>query len=251
MNHGLAKLLAALGIILGIYFLFNNFSILGTKGSGNIEEKLYSFSDFDQIEADGVMDIVLAPTTATHEEVRVTADDNLQKYIVLKQEGKSLHIKMKKNNVRSKHGIKIYVFYKKLEEVDADIVGKITASDKIISDRFKVKKDGVGRMILPVECNTLTIENDGVGSIELHGSAQNANLKNEGVGSINAYYLEVGNLAAVNDGTGSMQLYATQTLSMVNDGVGSISYHGDAQVTSQVNDGVGKIKKVEAEEIQD
>ncbi len=98
---------------------------------------------------------------------------------------------MKKNNIRSKKGIKVHIFYKNLHSLDADIIGKITASEKIVTDVLQVDNEGVGRMVLPVDCGSLSIKNDGVGSIELHGNAQKANLENEGVGGINAFYLQV------------------------------------------------------------
>src|SRR6266496_1708149 len=63
--------------------------------SGNIITKDVKVSSFDQLDANGVFSLLL--TQGNKEEVKIEADDNLQQYFEVKNEGSTLVIAMKKN----------------------------------------------------------------------------------------------------------------------------------------------------------
>ena len=139
--------------------------------------------------------------------------------------------------------IEIKVYSKSLQEIHQQGVGSITSKGQLLADHLTVDNDGTGSMSLDVSTNTLKIVNSGVGSIELKGRAILADILNDGTGSVKMKNLALGSASVTNSGVGSVDLQASDTLDLVNDGVGSIHYSGTAYVKRSANEGVGSIEK--------
>lgn len=139
--------------------------------------------------------------------------------------------------------IEIKVYSKSLQEIHQEGVGSITSKGQLQAGHLTVENDGTGNMSLDVSINTLKIVNSGVGSIELKGQASRAEVLNDGTGSVKLKYLLLGSASVTNSGVGSVELQASDTLDLVNDGVGSILYSGTAYVKRSTNEGVGSIEK--------
>jgi len=63
------------------------------KGSGNLETKQYDFSDFDRLDVGYAFEVEIDQSSSYS--VRITADDNLFKYIQVTKEGETLKIGLK------------------------------------------------------------------------------------------------------------------------------------------------------------
>jgi len=139
--------------------------------------------------------------------------------------------------------LEVKIYSNQIEHIIQQGVGQISSEGTLKSDKMKLVNDGTGSMHIAINCLRLDVTNSGVGSIHLEGSADEAKIVNDGTGSIKAGKLITKILHAENTGVGSMDIYASDTLSMMNDGVGSIHYSGNAFIKTKVEEGVGLIQK--------
>src|SRR5436190_18123126 len=157
--------------------------------SGNIITKDVNVTSFDQLDVNGVFSLLLIQ--GNKEEVKIEADDNLQQYFEVKNEGSKLVIGMKKNlNIQGKEHknlkLKVYVTFKKLKSMDLKTVGNMTSEANMSFDDLEINNKSVGNIDLKLTTQNLNIENKSVGNVRLNGKADNVTIKNKGVGSIEA-----------------------------------------------------------------
>ncbi|MCL2445859.1 MAG: DUF2807 domain-containing protein [Oscillospiraceae bacterium] len=87
----------------------------------------------------------------------------------------------------------------------------------------------------------LNVQVEGVGTVQLRGSAPNAFISVEGVANVRAFDFIAENAEVRVDGVGSVDVYATETLTARVRGVGTVRYDGGARVNRDV-EGVGRVR---------
>lgn len=213
------------------------------KGSGNITEKTYPVSSFDEMEIDGVFDIHL--TQGDKESVRLSIDDNLLPYVQVSNDGGKLIVKWEKarnesdNNVHSN----LYITLKDLTRLELHTVGKLQTTNTLRTKSLEMDLHHVGNSDMELDCGQLEINYSGVGNITLSGRAKTADIRCNGVGSLKAFGLAVDVLDLDNNGVVSVEVYAEKEISIESSGVGSVRYRGNATVKKMNASGIGKVKK--------
>jgi len=215
----------------------------GIKGNGIVTKEERDVSSFDKIEiSSGAFTLYLFQGDT--ESVEVETDENLQKYIRIRNFGNKLVLDMKdkvrigkitKNNV--------YITLKSIESISVTGICDLKQLSPLTGDYFTIEASGVFNGDMEVYCNNLVISVAGVSNIDLRGSANELHITQEGVGSVNAIEIVATKAVVQNSGVGSVKVYATDELSLTNSGVGSITYSGDAKIIHLDSSGLGKIKK--------
>jgi hypothetical protein len=202
--------------------------------SGNIITKEVSVTSFDQLDVNGVFNLLLIQ--GNKEEVKIEADDNLQPYFEVKNEGSRLVITMKKDiniqNRKDHKGLnwKVYVTFKKLKSMDLKTVGNVTSDASLSFDNLEINNKSVGNIDLQLTTQSLNIENKSVGNVKLHGKADNVTIKNKGVGSIQAANFVVQKMDIDNTGIGSAEVNAEKELKVKDSFMGKVTNKGNATV---------------------
>ncbi|HEV7737549.1 MAG TPA: DUF2807 domain-containing protein, partial [Chlamydiales bacterium] len=154
-------------------------------GSGNVVTKEIPVQSFDELDAKGVFSLVL--TQGDKESLKIEADDNLQQYFQVRNEGSKLYVDMKKDvNFDTKKKIKIYITFHKLKAIDLKTVGDISSTNSLVFETLKIDNKSVGSVDLNVTAQSLNIDNKSVGDVRLNGKADHVVIRNKGVGSIQA-----------------------------------------------------------------
>ena len=202
--------------------------------SGNIITKNVSVSSFDQLDVNGIFNLLLIQ--GNKEEVKIEADDNIQPYFEVKNEGSKLVIQMKKDlNIHSKKDHenlkwKVYVTFKKLKSMDLKTVGNITSDANLNFDNLEIDNKSVGNIDLELTAQNLNIENKSVGNVKLGGKAESAVIKNKGVGSIKAGSFVVQKMDIDNTGIGSAEVNAQKELKVKDSFMGKVTNKGNATI---------------------
>lgn len=89
---------------------------------------------------------------------------------------------------------------------------------------------------------SIKVSQEGVGSINLKGQAGHATYYLEGVGSLKAKDMIVSDVVVEQNGVGSVSCYASGTINISAQGVGSVNYYGDPRVTGLKKSGIGSVK---------
>lgn len=140
--------------------------------------------------------------------------------------------------------VKIDIYTKRIHSYTNRGTGHITSKDTFMLRDLYLLNEGVGSITCTTLSKTVIAINRGVGSIDLYGRAEKIDVSNEGVGSLTATGLLAANVKARNSGIGAVNVYGIDSLSIANDGLGSLGYSGPGEVYYERNDGIGSIKRI-------
>lgn len=201
------------------------------EGNGRLVTREVPVSSFETLKASGVYELKLLQ--GDKESVKIEADENLQPYFNVHTEGNRLVIDMKdlKNkNLKHKNRMRVYVTFRKLNELDISTVGSVNAEKELSFGDLAIKNASVGKVDLRLSANTVKLDNSSVGSVTLTGKAQNADFKNQGVGSLDAGSFVVQTLNIENNGVGGATVNAAKELKVKDNMLGRVKNKGAAPV---------------------
>lgn len=198
-------------------------------GNGSVVTKQIPVSAFDELSVEGVFSVLLRQ--GSKEEVKIEADENLQAFFEVKNDGSKLSIGMKKDvNISSKKKMKVYITFKKLKSMDLRTVGDVSSEQNLDFDDLKISNKSVGAVDLKMTAKNLNVYNKSVGDIKLNGKADNAIIKNKGVGSMQAASFVVQKMDIENSGVGAAEVNAAKELKVKDSFLGKVVNKGAATI---------------------
>ena len=200
------------------------------EGNGKSITRDVNISAFDALKASGVYELKI--TQGDKEGVRIEADENLQEYFKVSNDGSRLVIDMKLNgkNITSKNPMKVYVTFKKLKEMDLKMVGNVASVKQLSLNDLDFTNKSVGNVNLNLNVNKLDLKNKSVGNLNLSGKAKEAVVKNDGVGNLSAGSFVVQTMEIDNSGIGNAEVNAEKTLKVQDSFLGKVRNLGTAEV---------------------
>ena len=197
------------------------------EGSGNVITKDVTIQPFDQLEANGVFNVVL--TQGNKESLKIEAEDNLQALFEIKNEGSKLMVDMKKDShFNSKKKMTVYITFKNLKSMDLKMVGNVSSEGNLNFSDLSLANKSVGSVDLALNAQKLDINNKSVGNLRLSGKAENAIIRSNSVGAIKASDLLVQTMDIDNDGVGSAEVNAVKELKVKDSFLGKVKNTGSA-----------------------
>jgi hypothetical protein len=200
------------------------------EGSGKVVTREIDVKSFDGLKASGIYQLKLSQ--GDKESVKIEADENLQEYFSVTNNGSTLVIdmdKLRNKNLNGNNTLKVYVTFKNLKELDLRMVGN-TASEKSLSfNDLKIHNTSVGNLDLKLSANKLSMENKSVGNVTLAGKADHAVFENQGVGSLKAGEFVVQTLNIENEGVGAAEVNAVKELKVKEGRISKVTNLGAAQ----------------------
>ena len=201
------------------------------EGNGKLITKEIPVSSFESLKAGGVYELKLSQ--GNKESVKIEADENLQQYFNVHNEGRQLVIEMKdiKNkNWKVKNKMRVYVTFKNLKEMDLGMVGNVAADAPLSFADLDIRNNSVGKINLDLTAASLNLKNNSVGEVKLAGKAQNAVFVNHGVGHLQAGGFVVQTMSIDNSGVGGAEVNAEKELKVKDNMLGRVKNKGAAPV---------------------
>jgi hypothetical protein len=201
------------------------------EGNGKSVTRDVTVSSFNALEASGVYELKLSQ--GSKESVKIEADENLQQYFNVHNEGNKLVIdmeKLKNKNLKNVHKMKVYVTFKNLTALDLKTVGNVSSEEQLSFDNLDLNTKSVGNVDLNFTAKKLDIENKSVGNVKLSGKADEAVVKNTGVGSFQAGNFVVQTMNIENTGVGSAEVNAEKDLKVKDNFLGKVKNKGNANI---------------------
>lgn len=199
----------------------NGVNITRVSGSGNVVTDTRSVSGFDSVTMNG-MGNVLIDQSGT-ESLTITTDDNLLQYITTEVRDGKLVIDFMPGVLFDRFkDLTFKVGAKNLNSVGLNGAANIEGKN-IATENFSVSMNGTG-------------------AITLSGTAAAQDVSLEGLGAYNGSNLASQRAKVVQNGTGSAVVRVSDTLHATINGLGSIEYIGNPQVTKSVN-GLGTVQQ--------
>ena len=210
------------------------------EGNGKMVTRDVPVKSFDVLKASGMYELKLSQGAT--ESVKIEADENLQEYFTVKNEGNKLVInmeKMNKKNIRIKNKMRVYITFKKLKELELHTMGKVASEGQLAFEDLNLRSASMGQVDLDLKANKLELKNTGMGKLSLSGSAQQAVVMHSGMGSLDAEDFKVQTMSIENTGMGSARVNAEKELKVTDNWMGRVQNSGSATVR--------KMNKVELE----
>ncbi len=195
--------------------------------SGKRVSREIAVESFSELKAGGVVELKLVQSDK--ESVTVDADENLQGYIHIVNNGKALEIDTRKlNNKNLKGNWKLYitVYFRNLDKLSIATVGHVSNEGTLKFKDLKMDVSSVGNVALKLDAAQLNMSSSSVGNIELEGRADKATMKNSSVGNVRAEGLKIGTLEISNSGIGNMEVNAENITSFSGSMLGKVRNRG-------------------------
>jgi hypothetical protein len=199
------------------------------EGNGKLVTRDVNVSSFDALQASGVYELKLSQ--GSKETVKIEADENLQEYFTVHNEGNKLVIdmeKLKDKNLNTKNKMKVYITFKKLKELELKTVGNVSSEEQLSFDDLDLNTKNVGNVDLNLTAKKLNLDSKSVGNVKLSGKADEAVVRHKGVGSIEASNFVVQTMDIENEGVGSAEVNAEKNLKVKDSFMGKVKNKGAA-----------------------
>ena len=191
------------------------------SGSGNVVSETRNVSGFDGVTITGAGNVLIDQNGT--ESLTITADDNLLPYITTEVRGGKLVI-----------GFKPGVLFDKVKELTFKVGAKNLNS---------VQVDGAANVQgQNIATENLSVNLNGAGAITLSGTATEQNVVLDGVGAYNGAELISRRAQVTDNGAGAAVVRVSDQLEAIVNGLGSIEYIGNPQVTQKVS-GLGTVRQ--------
>ena len=211
------------------------------KGNGNVITKTITTKPYDVIKVHGSMEVFIEK--AKEGSIQVTAEENIQDYILVESDGKTLTISLKTSSyLNTTKKIKIRVPFEDLSELSMIGSGKIEGEDPLISDQVKVNLKGSGYIGINVETNTLVSELDGSGLMDISGVSNSVKINTTGSGKFEGRKLITEQAEISISGSGNSSIFVSKSLSGQINGSGTIIFSGNPVTNNVEISGSGKVK---------
>jgi hypothetical protein len=201
------------------------------EGNGKSVTRDVTVSSFDAMNVSGVFELRLSQ--GSRESVKIEADENLQEYFSVRNEGNKLVIDTKKlenKNLKSKNKMRVYVTFRELKDVQLNTVGDVNSEEKLSFGNLKLQSESVGSIDLELTAKKLDMKITSVGDITLRGKADDAVVKSNGVGSLQAGKFVVQTMNIENTGVGEAEVNAEKDLKVKDTFLGKVTNKGKAPV---------------------
>jgi hypothetical protein len=191
------------------------------RGSGTVVTEEQDVSGFTSISLDGYGQLVIDQTGS--ESMTITADDNFLQYIETRVSGQRLIISIRDHTV--------------FNDV-TELIYHVT-----VSELTSLELNGAGDVIISnLSGEEWSVELNGAGQITVAGEVAQQSVELNGAGNYDAAELKSQRATVRHSGAGLAVVQVSDTLDVTIDGLGSVEYIGDPEVTQDI-DGLGAVNK--------
>lgn len=216
------KRLIQIVVILSSIFLVIACGKGKVKGSGNITTQTRAVASFYHIKAHGVLNVVI--TANQLQSIAVTADDNIQPYIIFKVKNNTLKISTKQDyKLIPSKPIQVTVSMPKLKSI-------------AIAGSLKLDVTDIDNKTFDLHCSDYS-------QAMLTGEVKKASIGIDGSGRVDARKLVAQNVNLDVTGSGKAMVAVEHKLNVKISGSGQVIYYGKPPIINQAVFGAGKIQR--------
>lgn len=209
-------------------------------GSGSQTSENRKVSDFSRIDISGGFKVILKQDSSLS--VKVTADDNLMKYIKTSVSGSRLRIYSRRAICNSGQ-MTVYVGVRHLEEVKASGGIEVESDGKITTQDLHLRLSGATKITMDLNAANVTTNGSGATELNLKGQASSHNIDLSGSGKVNALDFIVGNCEIQTAGVGHSEVNVLHSLAIHSTGASEVKYRGNPSITSD-KVGASSVEKI-------
>ncbi len=233
-----------LAALLLVFSSCSNFMGKRIRGNGKVTSETRTASTFSGVKVSGAIDLYVSNGASTA--IRVEADENLMKYIIVENDGDMLKIRPKSGiNLKPSRAIRVYVSAPSFSRLEASGACDIFSENKILSQgTLQLDLSGASDAKLDLNAPKVDVDVSGACSVTLKGETRDFTVEGSGSTDIKCYELLAENTKVDISGAGNAQVFASVKLDVDVSGAADVKYKGNATVSQQVS-GAGSVKKTD------
>lgn len=236
-----------------------NFFAGAVSGEGEMIRKKLDVRDFESVDLQGSMDIVL--TQGDNFLVEAEGQENIIDLLNTAVDGNTWKVKLTKN-VRNYKGLTVYITMPSLKNLHVSGSGNVSTTNtfegldavglavsgsgniqmNLEAESMETRVSGSGNLQLELKTKSLEARVSGSGNIKLKGQADTFDASIMGSGDINAASLNTRSAGISIAGSGNCSVDVSESLKVKIAGSGDVYYTGEPQVEQKVS-GSGDIKR--------
>jgi len=211
--------------------------MIGVSGNGEVKEVERQITAFNEIEASGMLEIILM-----HGEpgLRVVADENLHELIETVVKNDRLMIRTTKN-IKQYKKLEIYISSAEFEEIEVSGAVSIRSEGILRGDDMELESSGAADVKMSLDYDDLSCELSGASEIELKGSARTVSVRSSGASNLKLFDLEVRSMRLNLSGATEARINVSHELSVEASGASEIRYKGSPKITKTELSGASSI----------
>jgi hypothetical protein len=162
---------AVIAAVVGGVFIALRFWPGGLVGSGNLETKEYTFTDFTRLELSSAFEFEIKQSSSYS--INITADDNVIDYIQVSKDGQTLKIRLGRVSFLGPVTLRASVTMPRLDGLIASGASRGTVSGFSSSEALDMTVSGASRVSGDIAAGDVQFEVSGASTVQLEGSADN------------------------------------------------------------------------------
>ncbi len=210
-------------------------------GSGHQKTEDRKVEDFSRITIFGGFKVILKQDSSLG--VRITADDNLLRYIKTEVSGGRLHITTSKNMCNTGEMI-VSIGFRNLEELKASGAVEVEADGKVTTRDLRFKLSGATKITMDLNAANVSTNGSGVTELNLKGQATSHDIELSGSGKVHAFDFVVGSCNIQTSGVGHSEVNVLKSLSVHSSGASEVKYRGNPSSVTNDKSGASSVEKV-------
>lgn len=214
------------------------------RGNGNVKTETRSAGQFSNINVSGNINVYVSQDSVSS--LKVEADENLQEYIIIENDGGTLDIHSRSGyNLKPSKHIKVYISNNDFEKFSASGACDIFTENRITGrEAITINLSGASNVNMDVKAPRVEAKLSGAGNITLKGETRDFEADGSGSTDFKCFDLMAENTKVSLSGAGNAEVFASVKLDVHVSGAADVKYKGNATVSQQVT-GAGSVKKVE------
>jgi hypothetical protein len=211
-------------------------------GSGVAITEDRKVDDFTKLDVSGGYKITLKQDSSLS--LKITADDNVMKYIVATVNGDKLRISTKKN-ICAKKAIEIVIGVRNLDGLKGSGAIEVTSNGKLNVKDLAIQLSGASKVNLDLNAASVTTKGTGATEISLKGQAASHTVHLTGSGKISALDFVVGKYDIETTGASECKINVLTDLRVHTTGASEIEYRGNPTNVNTSKAGASSVKKID------
>ena len=209
-------------------------------GSGHQISEDRKVGSFKAVSISGGFKVILKQDSSFA--VKITADDNLLKYIRTEVNGGMLKVFTKRNMCNSGE-MTVYIGLRTLEELKASGAVEVESDGKITTHDLRFRLSGATKITMELNATDVTTKGSGVTELNLKGQASSHNIDLSGSGKVHALDFVVNTCNIETSGVGHSEVNVLNTLNVRSSGASEVKYRGNPTIRNDKS-GASSIEKV-------
>jgi len=225
-----------------VTFLFYSCDHERIRASEEISSLEYAIPAYSQLSVANAFNVFVT-FSESEEHIRIEANENIQDRIVVKRDGNTLVIKLKKfTKIQGNATLNAYITTQNITKFDLSGASTIHLENEWLIQNGEIDASGGSDFKGEVDANRLTVDLSGASQTDLYGTANQLHADLSGSSEIRDFDFSVARLRIDLSGASDAFLLVNETIDVEASGASTLNYKGNAEIIREDLSGASELR---------